>query len=367
MFRIDHPTNTGSLPAPAVAGTPGFFAGSTVVTRDYMNALMEELCGFIEAMGITLDKTDRTQLEAAVAAKIAIALALPLALANGSTATTQATGDNSTKIATTALVKAKIDALINAAPGALDTLKELADAIGDDANYAATITALLALKAPLASPALTGTPTAPTVAGGDNSTKIATTAFVAAAVAALINSAPGALDTLKELADAIGDDANYAATITAALALKAPLASPALTGAPTAPTAAANDNSTKIATTAYVDAKIKKYINLNNFIAFGGTTESGFAHSLGAIPDVVSIDLVCGTAEGGFAIGDVVKCPTYNSYSSEDRGVQVRMTSTNVYVLFGSGGVEVINLSSGNRFAITAANWQFHVKAYRFP
>lgn len=86
-----------------------------------------------------------------------------------------------------------------------------------------------ALKAPLASPALTGTPTAPTAAAATNTTQLATTAFVQAAVAALINGAPGALDTLKELADAINDDASFAATVTAALALKAPLISPAFT------------------------------------------------------------------------------------------------------------------------------------------
>jgi hypothetical protein len=83
------------------------------------------------------------------------------------------------------------------------------------------LTTDLAAKAPLASPALTGTPTAPTAAGGTNTTQIATTAFVQAATSALINSAPGALDTLDELAAALGDDANFAATMTTALAGKA--------------------------------------------------------------------------------------------------------------------------------------------------
>ena len=68
-----------------------------------------------------------------------------------------------------------------------------------------------------------GNPTTTTQTAGNNSTRLATTAFVAAAIAALINSAPGALDTLKELADAINDDASFAATITTALAGKQPL------------------------------------------------------------------------------------------------------------------------------------------------
>lgn len=106
------------------------------------------------------------------------------------------------------------------------------------------------------SPALTGTPTAPTAAPGSNTQQIATTAFVAAAVAALIASAPGALNTLDELAAALGDDANFAATVTTALAGKAPLASPALTGNPTVPNQAALTNNTRAANTAYADAAV---------------------------------------------------------------------------------------------------------------
>ncbi|UVM74389.1 phage tail protein [Pseudomonas alvandae] len=82
--------------------------------------------------------------------------------------------------------------------------------------------------APLASPALTGTPTAPTPAAGTNTTQIATTAFVAAVKASLDSTS----------------------------ALKAPLASPALTGTPTAPTAAAGTNTTQLATTGFVQAAI---------------------------------------------------------------------------------------------------------------
>lgn len=81
-------------------------------------------------------------------------------------------------------------------------------------------TELYDLKAPLASPALTGTPTAPTAAAATNTTQVATTAFVRTEVANLVASAPGALDTLDELAAALGDDANYAATVTSALAGK---------------------------------------------------------------------------------------------------------------------------------------------------
>lgn len=86
--------------------------------------------------------------------------------------------------------------------------------------------------APLASPALTGTPTAPTAAALTDNTQLATTAYTDTAVA-----------VEKTRAEA-------------AEALLAPLASPALTGTPTAPTPAAADNSEKIATTAFVDASL---------------------------------------------------------------------------------------------------------------
>ncbi|EOV8107089.1 tail fiber protein, partial [Escherichia coli] len=139
------------------------------------------------------------------------------------TAPTAAQGTNSTQIANTAFVKAAITALINGAPGTLDTLKEIAAAINNDPNFSTTINNALALKAPLASPALTGIPTAPTAAQGTNNTQIATTAYVRAAISALVGSSPEALDTLNELAAALGNDPNFATTMTNALAGKQPL------------------------------------------------------------------------------------------------------------------------------------------------
>ncbi|EHX0116801.1 tail fiber protein [Escherichia coli] len=139
------------------------------------------------------------------------------------TAPTAAQGTNSTQIANTAFVKSAITALINGAPGTLDTLKEIAAAINNDPNFSTTINNALALKAPLASPALTGIPTAPTAAQGTNNTQIATTAYVRAAISALVGSSPEALDTLNELAAALGNDPNFATTMTNALAGKQPL------------------------------------------------------------------------------------------------------------------------------------------------
>ncbi|WP_421505299.1 phage tail protein [Erwinia rhapontici] len=101
------------------------------------------------------------------------------------TAPTAAKTDNSTQLATTAFVKSVT------------------------ADYATTV-----------SPALSGTPTAPTPAAGNNSQQVANTAFVRTALAELVGGSPEALDTLKELADALGGDANFSTTVLNALAKK---------------------------------------------------------------------------------------------------------------------------------------------------
>ena len=74
--------------------------------------------------------------------------------------------------------------------------------------------------APLANPVLTGIPTAPTATAGTNTNQLATTAFVNAAVSNLVSSAPTTLDTLNELATALGNDPNFATTITTEIGTK---------------------------------------------------------------------------------------------------------------------------------------------------
>ena len=163
------------------------------------------------------------------------------ALTGTPTAPTAASGSNDTQLATTAFVKAAVAAFVNGSPAALDTLQELANALGNDPNFSTTVlNAIADVKtdaasklnahasildahpqyAPKASPAFTGTPTAPTAASGSNDTQLATTAFVKAAVAALVNGSPAALDTLQELANALGNDPNFSTTVLNALAGK---------------------------------------------------------------------------------------------------------------------------------------------------
>lgn len=161
-------------------------------------------------------------------------------------APTPAQSDNSTKIATTAFVQQEISSF-----GAGDMAKatydtndngkvdaaEAADSVpwtgvtGKPSTFAPSahshaitdVTGLqtaLDAKAPLDSPALTGAPTAPTQTVGNNTTRLATTEFVQAAISALIDAAPGTMDTLNELAAALGDDPDFATTVTASLAGK---------------------------------------------------------------------------------------------------------------------------------------------------
>ena len=142
----------------------------------------------------------------------------------------------------------------------------------------------LALKASLASPALTGTPTAPTALSTVNTTQIATTEFVQTAVSNLVNSAPAALNTLKELSDALGADANYATTISTALGLKAPLESPTFSGTVSLPstTSIGTVSSTEIGYIDGVTSSIQDQINLKAPLqdpTFTGTV-SGISKSM---------------------------------------------------------------------------------------
>ena len=115
----------------------------------------------------------------------------------------------------------------------------------------------------LTSPALTGVPTAPTAAAGTNTTQVATTAYTVAAINALIDGAPGALDTLNELAAAVNDDASYAAAIASELTAKAPLASPSFSGTVSLPptTSIGSVNGTNISYLEGVTSAIQTQMN----------------------------------------------------------------------------------------------------------
>ena len=208
------------------------------------------------------------------------------------TVATQAAGNNSTRIATTAYVQ------------------------GELANYA-----------PLASPALTGNPTAPTQAAGNNSTRIATTAYVQ------------------------GELANYA-----------PLASPTFTGDPKAPTPAAGDNDTSIATTAYVQGEIEHIIRKTSDSTFTTlATDSELAFSVAA-SGVYEFDAYIiwqsDTASGGGLAAGVTgpASPTAVDYLLAIQNNTSGTASTTTLTLsheigFGSRGIANAPVTSANLYA----------------
>lgn len=106
--------------------------------------------------------------------------------------------------------------------GIADTADLATKSYADNAKTDAITTSAtaIALKADIASPTFTGVPSAPTAAAGTSTTQVATTAFVGTAVSALVASAPAALDTLNELATALGNDANFSTTLTTNLSNK---------------------------------------------------------------------------------------------------------------------------------------------------
>ena len=196
-----------------------------------------------------VDNTSDANKPVSTAAQTALDLKAPLAspaLTGTPTAPTATAGTSTTQVATTAFVGTAVANLVGTAAEALNTLGELSDALADDPNFATTIATSIGAKAPIASPTFTGTVTLP------NGT--VSTAMVADSAI-----------TSDKIADGTIVDADINATaaiaqskisgLTSDLADKAPLASPALTGVPTAPTAAANTNTTQVATTAFAKAE----------------------------------------------------------------------------------------------------------------
>jgi len=178
------------------------------------------------------------------------------ALTGTPTAPTATAGTNTTQVATTAFVGQAVANLVGTAAEALNTLGELSDALADDPNFATTIATSIGTKAPINSPTFTGTVTLPS--------GTVTSGMILDGTIATADIADSAITSAKIADGTIVDaDINASAAIaqskidglTTDLGLKAPLASPALTGTPTAPTAAANTNTTQVATTAFAKAE----------------------------------------------------------------------------------------------------------------
>jgi hypothetical protein len=202
------------------------------------------------------------------------ALASAPAIPAGATGTTPTAGDNTTKLATTAFVQAALPTPYTSNP-AMDG----AASAGSSANYARGdhVHPADTSRAALASPAFTGTPTAPTATVGTNTTQLATCAFVLANASSVspYTSNPAANGTASP-----GSSANYARGdhVHPTDTSRAALASPAFTGTPTSVTPSTSDNSTNVATTAYVQNNLASVASF-----YTGSTAANTTYPIGSI------------------------------------------------------------------------------------
>ena len=215
-----------------VTGSSGSTTGNAATATALATARTFQLTGDVEASGVTFDGTGNLSLTTVI----------------GTGAIVNADVNTSAQIAYSKLnlTNTIVDADVNAsaaiawtkiAPSSTVSATELGYLDGVTSAIQTQLDAKLATAtasstyAPLASPALTGVPTAPTAAANTNTTQVATTAYVQTEITDLIAAAPGALDTLNELATALGNDAAFSTTVTNSLATKLPLAGGTMSGA----------------------------------------------------------------------------------------------------------------------------------------
>ncbi|TDS93408.1 phage tail protein [Erwinia rhapontici] len=253
------------------------------------------------------------------------------------TAPTAAKTDNSTQVATTAFVKSVT------------------------ADYATT-----------ASPALSGTPTTPTPAAGNNSQQLANTAFVQTAIAALLAGSPAALDTLKELADALGGDAHFSTTVLNALAGKMEITK---NGADINDVAQFRKNLGLGDVIREDDANAQ--FKLKHWSSAGSTLTTNtpliINHGLTINPDLCSLNikLRCVAANNGYSTGDycVGFYPriTGGDTSAAAGAIGALLTATTCQFNVGNAGIALMPKGSGVAVGInttaTFAQWafEFHI------
>lgn len=200
MQKIGDSTSTANALGEYTQGQPGSGIDATMITAAWLNAVQRELTNLVVGSGQALTPSDDNQVLKAVKALQEAASTWSKLSGKPTTVSGFGLTDAFTKSETNAAILKAVADLVASSPAALDTLKELADALGNDPNFATTMTNALAAKAPLVSPNLTGTPQAPTAPDGDNSAKIANTNFVYLAFNRLLVSATEAIKGLARFA-----------------------------------------------------------------------------------------------------------------------------------------------------------------------
>ena len=320
-----------------VSGSSGSATGNAATATALATARTFQLTGDVEASGVTFDGTGNVSLTTVIgtgaivnadvnsSAQIAYSkLALTNGIVNadinasaaidktkisGTAITAGDTGTvTSTMIADGAIVNADINASAaidwtKIAPSSTVSATELGYLDGVTSAIQTQIDSKLATStaastyAPLASPALTGIPTAPTAAANTNTTQVATTAYVQTEIADLIAAAPGALDTLNELAASLGNDANFSTTVTNSLATKLPLAGGTMSGAIAMGTnkitgLGTPTSSTDAATKAYADTMLPLAGGtMSGAIAMGNSKITGLADATN-LTDAVNLNTI---------------------------------------------------------------------------
>jgi hypothetical protein len=253
---IASPGLTGTPTAPTAAQAD---SSTTLATTAFVHAA-------VSALGTTVQSfNNRTGTVTLIGNDISAAggalLAGP-AFSGVPTAPTATVGTATTQLATTAFVQAAI-AAVSAGVSSFNTRTGAVTLTTGDITGAG--------GAPLASPNLTGVPTAPTPAQTSNDTTVATTSFVKAAVAA------GGVSSFNSRTGAVTLQANDLSAVGGAL-----LAGPNFTGVPTGPTATAGTNTTQIATTAFVMAALATAGGVTSFNSRAGAVTLSTADITGA-------------------------------------------------------------------------------------
>jgi len=271
------PTFTGVPSAPtASTGTSSTQLATTAFVHAVVAASASGVTSFNSRTGaVVLTASDVNTALTYTAANAATTAPLASPAFTGTpTAPTATTGVNTTQLATTAFVNASISAFssnavtsFNSRTGAVTlTSSDIASALGYTAANAAT-------TAPLASPTFTGVPAVPTATTGTSTTQAASTAFVQAAISSGVvtsfNTRTGAVSLVS------GD------VITALGYTPLPTTSPGILGVPTAPTATTGTNTTQLATTAFVQAQVSASA-VTSFNTRSGTVTLSSADITGA-------------------------------------------------------------------------------------
>jgi hypothetical protein len=206
-------TFTGNLTG-NVTGSSGSTTGNAATATALATARTFQILGDVEASGQTFDGTGNVNLTTSIASGVIVNADVNSSaqIAYGKLALTNGIVDADVN-ASAAIAWTKIAPSSTISATELGYLDGVTSAVQTQLDSKLATATAASTYAPLASPALTGTPTAPTATAGTNTTQIATTAYVGTAISNLVAGAPTTLDTLDEIAAAIADTGNFSDTV----------------------------------------------------------------------------------------------------------------------------------------------------------